>query len=339
MAKKASIARAIAGDSNINKMGSFQESTGGGTPLKKGEKLKDHPEAHRESQPKDEKGRFTYNAVNGKGLKYGPSRGTTISPLLKGVKLTYAIKTDTVINYNGLTHLAGINATSEEFIEMFRNIDDLKKLLEETAERKKGRKSNREKEFISKGNEGIIEKENEEAHKIGNIGNRAKVFSDNREIVASDEKEFLSNFGKCAKNAENHKVVKLVFRPIGPSGPNGPNKPSGPNKPNGNDGPSGGNNPPDNSPNGDGNQPKNQPNNNGGATNNNNNNNNGGGNFDSTLAKSSPKQFFENNKGLVKDVMNTIPGLTAAKAVAIIASGKFKNLEELKTYYNSKKQK
>lgn len=71
------------------KIGNYTESTGGGTPLKKGEKLKDHPEAKRVMQPRDEDGQFTYNSVNGKGLKYGPSRGTTVPPFLRGVKLTF----------------------------------------------------------------------------------------------------------------------------------------------------------------------------------------------------------------------------------------------------------
>lgn len=71
------------------KIGSYTESTGGGTPLAKGEKLKDHPEAKRVQQPRDEDGQFTYNSVNGKELKYGPSRGTTVPPFLRGIKLTF----------------------------------------------------------------------------------------------------------------------------------------------------------------------------------------------------------------------------------------------------------
>lgn len=71
------------------KIGSYTESTGGGTPLAKGEKLKDHPEAKRVQQPRDEDGQFTYNSVNGRELKYGPSRGTTVPPFLRGVKLTF----------------------------------------------------------------------------------------------------------------------------------------------------------------------------------------------------------------------------------------------------------
>lgn len=74
---------------NSKKLGHYSESTGGGTPLKKGEKLKDHPEAKRVQQPRDEDGQFTYNSVNGLKLEYGPSRGTTVPPFLRGIKLTF----------------------------------------------------------------------------------------------------------------------------------------------------------------------------------------------------------------------------------------------------------
>ena len=337
MAKKASIARAIAGDSNIDKMGSFKESTGGGTPLGKGEKLKDHPEAHRVQQPRDEEGKFTYNAVNGKELKYGPSRGTTISPLLKGVKLTLAIKKDTVVNYNGLTHLAGIDMTSEEFIEAFRNYDDLKKMLEETAERKKGRKSNKEKDFISKGEKGIIEKDGEVSHTIGNIGNRATVYHDNREIVNSDEQDFLSKFGKYAQNAKHHKVVKILFRPSGTPPSGGSGKPTVPQS-------GGGNNQPKNPPSGGGsNQPNNpqsggnnvppQPKNNGGTTNTDNKK------LDTSLAKSNPKEFISNNF----DKIDSIVSLAESKGLSLdvdgmvesLGNGDYSSFEEIEDLINN----
>ena len=72
--------------------GKFQEATGGGTPIPKGERLKDHPEAKRVMQPRDDDGQFTYNAVNNKPLKYGSSRGTTIPPLLAGMKINFVNK-------------------------------------------------------------------------------------------------------------------------------------------------------------------------------------------------------------------------------------------------------
>lgn len=88
MAKLNDTSKGLLGEAS-EKIGNYTESTGGGTPLKKGEKLKDHPEAKRVMQPRDEDGQFTYNSVNGKGLKYGPSRGTTVPPFLRGVKLTF----------------------------------------------------------------------------------------------------------------------------------------------------------------------------------------------------------------------------------------------------------
>lgn len=88
MAELNKTSKGILGEAG-KKIGSYTESTGGGTPLEKGEKLKDHPEAKRVMQPRDEDGQFTYNSVNGKGLKYGPSRGTTVPPFLRGIKLTY----------------------------------------------------------------------------------------------------------------------------------------------------------------------------------------------------------------------------------------------------------
>lgn len=91
MAKLNDTSKGILGKAS-EKIGTFTESTGGGTPLKKGEKLKDHPEAERVSQPRDENGQFTYNSVNGKSLKYGPSRGTTVPPFLRGVELVFCQK-------------------------------------------------------------------------------------------------------------------------------------------------------------------------------------------------------------------------------------------------------
>lgn len=88
MAELNKTSKGILGEAS-EKIGSYTESTGGGTPLAKGEKLKDHPEAKRVQQPRDEDGQFTYNSVNGRELKYGPSRGTTVPPFLRGIKLTF----------------------------------------------------------------------------------------------------------------------------------------------------------------------------------------------------------------------------------------------------------
>ena len=296
MAKKITLARAVAGDQAMNKIGTYKESTGGGTPLKKGEKLKDHPEAHRVSQPRDEEGKFTYNAANAKPLAYGPSRGVTIPPFLKGVKLTYAIKKDTVINYNGLTHLSGIDMSAEQFINSFKEYKKdtgFGKVSKEIVERKKGRKSNLEKTVVANGDEGIITKNGEQREQIKSVGYKG------------DKEQFMSKFNDY--KAKQKPKGKPIFATKGSSSTEGDS----------------GDTPPDNPP-----------------ENDNNVNDNKGKSmeFDSESAKNNPKEFFNNNKETIKAVMNTIPGISATKALAIIASGKFKNIEELKAYYDSKKK-
>ena len=151
--------RTLIGDENERKIGNYMESTGGGTPLKKGEKLKDHPEAKRVQQPRDEDGKFTYNAVNKKPLKYGPSRGTTIVPFLKGVKIKYAIKKGDKINYNGMIYLAGMDITAEQILTRFREWkeDEGFGVLETGTSKKVGRRSNKEREAIAKGEQGLIQ--------------------------------------------------------------------------------------------------------------------------------------------------------------------------------------
>lgn len=150
--------RTLIGDKNEQKIGNYMESTGGGTPLKKGEKLKDHPEAKRVQQPRDEDGKFTYNAVNRKPLKYGPSRGTTIVPFLKGVKIKYAIKKGDKINYNGMIYLAGMDIGMEEILNLFKEYkeDGGFGVLESGVSKKVGRRSNKEKEAIAKDEQGLI---------------------------------------------------------------------------------------------------------------------------------------------------------------------------------------
>ena len=148
--------------------GTFQEATGGGTPIPKGEKLKDHPEAHRLQQPRDDDGQFTYNAVNNKPLKYGPSRGTTIPPLLAGMKINFANKKKDAVVLDGLTYVSGLDFTKEELMKMLEDysIENYTENSEEKSRvvwnnlpdsemvRKKGRKSQAEKDMIAKGEDG-----------------------------------------------------------------------------------------------------------------------------------------------------------------------------------------
>lgn len=169
--QKPTTAEGVAGE-GTKKIGSFKMSTGGGTPLAKGEKLADHPEAKRVQQPRDEDGQFTYNSANNIELKYGPSRGTTIPPFLKGIKLncvtkkdkngknqTYAVTSTQGVVINGETFIANMDMTVDEFIDAFKQIQkdgtfgDIQK---NQMQRKKGKKSKAEKAMISSGQSGVV---------------------------------------------------------------------------------------------------------------------------------------------------------------------------------------
>lgn len=182
------------------KIGSYQESTGGGTPLPKGEKLKDHPEAHRVSQPRDENGQFTYNSANAKPLKYGPSRGDTIPPFLRGIKLTFAVKSDSVLTADNKTYLAGIDMSAEDLLEAFKEYDEDKgfgALSSTILERKKGRQSAAEKEAIQKGETGTV----------GAKGEEVKKTKDYAELI----KSFTQSFGQYrGKSPENKTIINSV---------------------------------------------------------------------------------------------------------------------------------
>ena len=119
MAKKIKMnafTRGVVGKEALDKIGTYQEAPGGGTPasgggrgaMKKNFKVvdskeeadairKNDPDAKiRYNQPRDEDGQFTYNSANAKELVYGPSRGYTVPPFLRGVKLTYVEKGSTL---------------------------------------------------------------------------------------------------------------------------------------------------------------------------------------------------------------------------------------------------
>ena len=145
--------------------GTFQEARGGGTPIPKGEKLENHPELKnkRVMQPRDDDGQFTYNAVNNIPLKYGPSRGKTVPPLFTGMKMNFVTKKKTAVVLGGLTYLANIEFTVEKFMEMLNDfsIDGkngkviFNNLPLGEMVRKKGRKSQSEKDMISRGESGF----------------------------------------------------------------------------------------------------------------------------------------------------------------------------------------
>lgn len=102
------------------KFGEYTEATGGGTPIPKGktkEDMEGKPGFHRVSQPRDEDGKFTYNSANGKGLEYGPSRGTTVPPFLRGVVLTCIEKGTTMKTEELERILSAIDMSVDQIIE------------------------------------------------------------------------------------------------------------------------------------------------------------------------------------------------------------------------------
>ena len=145
---------------NAKKIGTFKESTGGGTPLAKGEKLKDHPEAKRVQQPRDENGQFTYNSVNGKELKYGPSRGTTVPPFLKGIKLTFCQPGTKLKISDSEVLIMTIDMSVEQIVanckRYFESEGGFAGMGEGTSIKKMGRKSKEEKE-ASTGQVGYVD--------------------------------------------------------------------------------------------------------------------------------------------------------------------------------------
>lgn len=120
--KKPSGLETIVGKEAYEKMGNYKEATGGGTPIPKGEKLADHPEAKRVKQPRDDDGRFTYNAVNFKELKTKESRGKTVPPFLRGVKINFAKKGEkNYMWFNDKRYEVDLeNMDKDEFAKMFR---------------------------------------------------------------------------------------------------------------------------------------------------------------------------------------------------------------------------
>lgn len=118
-------------------IGDYQESTGGGTPMKKGQHIdkiadtaeeaqqyrKNNPGAVvRVNQPRDTDGQFTYNSANKKTLEY-KSRGETIPPFLRGVKLTFAKKSGkgAIVDASGKKFsLSDAIRSEKDFINAFK---------------------------------------------------------------------------------------------------------------------------------------------------------------------------------------------------------------------------
>lgn len=214
MAEKKSMVDILSQD----KIGTYTESTGGGTPLEKGEKLKDHPEAHRVQQPRDEEGKFTYNSANAKELKYGPSRGTTIPPFLRGVSIDFAIKKgDVVIDAEGKRWVSEINISAGELFNRLKNYIEGKGFggkLEGEMSRKRGRTSGQERSKI-------------DAKVVGQIFNTAQkispeVFAGRKDAIGNiikmaDQEVFLSNLTKQIK-ANKIAMQENIKKYKGPEG-------------------------------------------------------------------------------------------------------------------------
>lgn len=176
----------VVGKESAGKIGHYAESTGGGTPIPAGEKLADHPEAKRVQQPRDEEGKFTYNSVNLKTLKYGPSRGKTVPPFMKGVTMTYVVKKDgnsTVSD--GKLYKTHINMSAEEFVNSMQeyksNEGGFLGIVNARVESKRGRRSQAEKDMLGSGKEGFVD----------NIGNGSTTSLSKYKTIADFE-------GDCA---------------------------------------------------------------------------------------------------------------------------------------------
>lgn len=184
--------RKLIGNERANKMGNYTESTGGGTPIPKGEKLKDHPEAKRVQQPRDDEGKFTYNAVNFKDLKYGPSRGETIPPFLRGVEFVYAQKNANgkIITDGSRYNVSNLDMDGGELIDNFKEYKSaeggFKGINNARFEKGKGRWSKADKERKEDGTPGYS----------GNTTNLAKYDTIN---------QYKNDYGKYKEKAKDKK--------------------------------------------------------------------------------------------------------------------------------------
>ena len=124
------------GKESLDKIGTYKEAPGGGTPLGHGQKApsKEWVEEHRVMQPRDENGQFTYNSANAKPLKYkrpnrkprenGSEYYHTVPPFLRGVELTFAEKGQvlkTKDNEKWKYSISTIDLSVEQMIENCKN--------------------------------------------------------------------------------------------------------------------------------------------------------------------------------------------------------------------------
>lgn len=164
--------KATIGKEALDKIGTYQEAPGGGTPVKGGgrgamdknfkvvdskeeaDKIREtDPNAKiRYNQPRDENGQFTYNSSNAKELVTGPSRGYTIPPFLRGVNIKFAevgSKIRTKEDGKLKTLLSTVNMSKEALImacrEYVKEEGGFLGMGKDTTIEKKGRASKAEK--------------------------------------------------------------------------------------------------------------------------------------------------------------------------------------------------
>lgn len=163
--------KATIGKEALDKIGTYQEAPGGGTPVKGGgrgamdknfkvvdskeeaDKIREtDPNAKiRYNQPRDENGQFTYNSSNAKELVTGPSRGYTIPPFLRGVNIKFAevgSKIRTKEDGKLKTLLSTVNMSKEALIKACKEYTKEEGFLgmgKDTTIEKKGRESKAEK--------------------------------------------------------------------------------------------------------------------------------------------------------------------------------------------------
>lgn len=176
--------KATIGKEALDKIGTYQEAPGGGTPVKGGgrgamdknfkvvdskeeaDKIREtDPKAKiRYNQPRDENGQFTYNSSNAKELVTGPSRGYTIPPFLRGVNIKFAevgSKIRTKEDGKLKTLLSTVNMSKEALImacrEYVKEEDGFLGMGKDTTIEKKGKTSKAEK--ATKGTNFVTDKE------------------------------------------------------------------------------------------------------------------------------------------------------------------------------------
>lgn len=207
--------RGVIGKEALDKIGTYQEAPGGGTPskgggrgaMKKDFKVVDskeeadairrsNPDAKiRYNQPRDEDGQFTYNSSNAKELVYGPSRGYTVPPFLRGVELTFVEKGSTLKVKDPkdmrkwTTMLSTINMSPEDMMikcrEYIKSEGGFLGMGEGSAVAKKGRKSEAEK---AQKTEGVVKQDKKDVNKLSQ--------STQDEIVAAQNKYENTSAGK-----------------------------------------------------------------------------------------------------------------------------------------------